>query len=192
MRAIKTLPRSRTLSDDGNVPRLRRNDYALKMHSSHPTAKGGLRPFPIPGLESILKTFPEVIAFEVLGHWTDLTTQELKYAVRVFCANFEGRQVGQDLSTRVLGSLDFLLFTSLRQLRTKIALERQQVLTHDDQKQLDLLLLARTVDTWLKFEPAIAERNDCPPAATTVAPKAALSLLQRFRVRFFAVYGGRG
>ncbi len=146
-----------------------------------PSAHGRRRAFLPPGPRPILEIFPEAVAFEVLGHWADPTTQELKHAVRFFCTDFDGRQVGQDLSTRVLGSVDFLLFTALRQLRTTIALERQ-VLTDEDRQQLDELLRARIVSTWLELE-RIHEPADRPPTALVVAPKTQ-SFLQRLRLLF--------
>jgi hypothetical protein len=140
----------------------------------------------LPGPRPILEIFPEAVAFEVLGHWTEPTTHELRTAVRFFCTDSQGREVGQDLFTRVLGSEDFLAFSCLRQLRTDIAL-KGRTLTRDDRERVDEILRTRTLGAWLELEPLIDQVDDRPAASAPAPP--ARSFLQWLGFSFRVLIG---
>jgi hypothetical protein len=80
-------------------------------------------------------------AFEIMGQWTD-PTLGLRFWVRSFCTDSQGRQVGRDFS-RVLDSSELVAFTCSRALRSAMVIEPQEPLTQDDQERISEIVRAK-------------------------------------------------
>jgi hypothetical protein len=111
-----------------------------------------MNPSPLPPAGSVqfgalppaeIEIFPE--AWEIMGQWFDPTMQRVKYWVRFFCTDSQGRQVGPDLFNRFFesGDFDFLLFMCARRLRSALALEPQKDLTREEREGVAEILRAR-------------------------------------------------
>jgi hypothetical protein len=85
--------------------------------------------------------FPE--AFEIMGQWLDPTTKRIKFWVRFFCTDSQGKQVGRDAFNRFFDAVDFSLFMNSRRLRGALALEPQEDLTPEELERVADILRER-------------------------------------------------
>jgi hypothetical protein len=114
-------------------------------------------------------SIPEIYpCFEVMGQWEDPTTKRLKFWVRLFCADSQGKQIGTDVVDRFFDSLDILAFTCARERRSALAIEPQRPLTLEELEGVAEILRARTVSS---AGPASFVRL-CKRALATVRRKA--------------------
>jgi hypothetical protein len=82
-------------------------------------------------------------AYEVMGGWDDPITHLRRHLVRFFCVDAHGAQVGPDAFSKILGPVDFLVFTCAPWQRTAIALEPQEEPTREDQARVAEILRSR-------------------------------------------------